>query len=56
VILLSGWKKSTTVRIESNQPAIPYYSSLHLAERILIVVLPKYEGKMTNTQRLKFLD
>ncbi|HJU59988.1 MAG TPA: hypothetical protein VJ583_09565 [Nitrososphaeraceae archaeon] len=53
---MSGWKKSTTVRIESNQPAIPYYSSLHLAERILIVVLPKYEGKMTNTQRLKFLD
>ena len=50
VILLSGWEKSTTVRIESDQPAIPYYCSLHPAERILIVVLPKDEDKMTNTQ------
>jgi plastocyanin len=48
--------ESTTVRIESNQPAIPYYCSLHPAERGLIVVLPKDEDEMTNTQRLKFLD
>jgi class 3 adenylate cyclase/plastocyanin len=48
--------KSTTVRIESNQPAIPYYCSLHPAERGLIVVLPKDEDEMTNTQTLKFLD
>ena len=48
--------ESTTVRIESNQPAIPYYCSLHPAERGLIAVLPKDEDEMTNTQRLKFLD
>ena len=48
--------ESITVRIESNQPAIPYYCSLHPAERGLIVILPKDEDEMTNTQRLKFLD
>ncbi len=48
--------ESTTVRIESNQPAIPYYCSLHPAERGLIAVLPKDEDEMTSTQRLKFLD
>jgi class 3 adenylate cyclase len=48
--------ESKTVRIESNQPAIPYYCSLHPAERGLIVILPKDEDEMTNTQRLKFLD
>jgi class 3 adenylate cyclase len=48
--------ESKTVRIESNQPAIPYYCSLHPAERGLIVILPKDEEEMTNTQRLKFLD
>lgn len=48
--------KSTTVRIKSNQPAIPYYCSLHPAERGLIAILPKDEDEMTNTQRLKFLD
>jgi class 3 adenylate cyclase len=48
--------ESTTVRIESNQPAIPYYCSLHPSERGLIAVLPKDEDEMTNTQRLKFLD
>ena len=48
--------ESTTVRIESNQPAIPYYCSLHPSERGLIAILPKDEDEMTNTQRLKFLD
>ena len=48
--------KSTTVRIESNQQAIPYYCSLHPAERGLIAILPKDEDEITNTQRLKFLD
>ena len=48
--------KSTTVRIESNQPAIPYYCSLHPAERGLIAILSKDEDEMTNTQRLKILD
>jgi len=51
-----GRGKSTTIKIESNQPAIPYYCSLHPAERGLIVVLPKDEDEMTNTQTLKFLD
>ena len=48
--------ESTTVKIESNQPAIPYYCSLHPAERGLIAILPKDEEEMTNTQRLRFLD
>ena len=48
--------ESTTVRIETNQPAIPYYCSLHPAERGLIAILPKDEDEMTNTQRLRFLD
>lgn len=48
--------KSTTSKIESNQPAIPQYCSLHPAERGLIVILPKDEDEMTNTQNLKFLD
>ena len=48
--------KSTTVKIESNQPAIPYFCSLHPAERGLIVVLPKDEDEINNTQRLRFLD
>jgi class 3 adenylate cyclase len=47
---------STTVKLESSQPAIPYYCSLHPAERGLIVILPKEEDEMTNIQRLKFLD
>lgn len=46
----------TTIRIESSQPAIPYYCSLHPEERGLIVILPKDEDEMINTQRLKFLD
>ncbi len=48
--------KLTTIKIESNQPAIPYYCTLHPAERGLIVILPKDEDEMTNTQTLKFLD
>jgi class 3 adenylate cyclase/plastocyanin len=48
--------QSTTIRIESNQPAIPYYCPLHPAERGLIVILPNDEDEMTNTQTLKFLD
>jgi class 3 adenylate cyclase/plastocyanin len=48
--------KLTTIKIESNQPAIPYYCTLHPAERGLIVILPKGEDEMTNTQTLKFLD
>ena len=48
--------ESTTVRIESNQLAIPYYCSLHPAEKGLIAILPNDEEEMTNTQRLKFLD
>ena len=48
--------QSTTVKIESNQPAIPYFCSLHPAERGLIVVLPKDEDEINNTQRLRFLD
>jgi class 3 adenylate cyclase len=48
--------ESTTVKIESNQPAIPYYCSIHPAERGLIAILPKDEEEMTNTQRLRFLD
>ncbi|MGE0243809.1 MAG: adenylate/guanylate cyclase domain-containing protein [Nitrososphaeraceae archaeon] len=47
---------TTTVKIESTQPAIPYYCSLHPAERGLIVILPKDEDKMTNIQRSSFLD
>jgi class 3 adenylate cyclase len=47
---------STTVRIQSTQPVIPYYCSLHPDERGLIVILPKDEDKMTNTQKLSFLD
>jgi len=45
--------KSTTIKIESNQPAIPYYCTLHSAERGLIVILPKGDDKMTNTQTFK---
>ena len=48
--------ESTTIRIESNQPAIPYYCSLHPAERELIAILPKDKDEMTSNQRLKFLD
>jgi class 3 adenylate cyclase len=48
--------ESTTVKIESNQPAIPYYCSLHPSERGLIAILPKDEDEMTNTQRIKLLD
>ena len=48
--------ESTTIRIESNQPAIPYYCSLHPAERELIAILPKDKDEITSNQRLKFLD
>ncbi|MGE3859510.1 MAG: adenylate/guanylate cyclase domain-containing protein [Nitrososphaeraceae archaeon] len=48
--------ESTTIRIESNQSAIPYYCSLHPSERGLIAILPKDEDEMTSNQRLKFLD
>ena len=48
--------QSTTVKIESNQPAILYYCSVHPPERGLIAILPKDEEEMTNTQRLRFLD
>src|ERR1044072_6411760 len=47
---------STTVRIESTQPAIPYYCSLHPHERGLIVILPEDEDKMIDIQKLSLLD
>jgi hypothetical protein len=47
---------STKVKIESKQPVISYYYSLHPEERGLIVILPKDEDDMFNTQRLKFLN
>jgi hypothetical protein len=42
--------------IESTQPAIPYYCSLHPHERGLIVILPEDEDKMIDIQKLSFLD
>ena len=38
-----------------NQLSIPYYCSIHPAERGLIAILPKDEGQMTTDERLKFL-
>src|SRR5574339_946366 len=35
--------ESTNVKIETNQPAIHYYCSLHPSERGLIAILPKDE-------------
>ncbi len=45
--------KSTTIKIESNQPAIPYYCTLHSAERGLIVILPKGEDKNDQYSNIK---
>ena len=45
----------TTMKIDSNQQSIPYYCSIHPAERGLIAILPKDEGQMTAAERLKFL-
>ena len=45
----------TTMKIDSNQLSIPYYCSIHPAERGLIAILPKDEGQMTTDERLKFL-
>ena len=43
------------MKIDSNQLSIPYYCSIHPAERGLIAILPKDEGQMTTDERLKFL-
>jgi len=47
--------KLTTVKIDSNQQSIPYYCSIHPAERGLIAILPKDEDQMTTDERSKFL-
>lgn len=47
--------KLTTVKIDSNQQSIPYYCSIHPAERGLIAILPKAENQMTTDERSKFL-
>jgi class 3 adenylate cyclase len=46
----------TTMKIDSNQQSIPYYCSIHPAERGLIAILPKDESQMTADERLKFLS
>ena len=43
------------MKIDSNQLSIPYYCSIHPAERGLIAILPKDEGQMTTDERLEFL-
>ena len=48
-------EKIPTVMIDSNQPPISNYYSIHPAHEGLIATLPKNEAQMTTDERMKFL-